>query len=159
MCGLPCLRLKVVMLVEKIRRGIDKPIAINAAKTFLRLVTCNKPRHTITHHFWNRDINEAIIGNDTGNAMKSLNSSFRKSLNLTDNQQTAKHRALVLHVNIKVACQKLSIHHRHPRMRLRRTTFDAVVQTAMMTGTTHFIIKSGRRTDVAATPTPDLAVP
>ena len=30
---------------------------------------------------------------------------------------------------------------------------------AMITGTTHFIIKSGRKTDIAEIPTPDLAVP
>ena len=30
---------------------------------------------------------------------------------------------------------------------------------AMITGTTHFIIRSGRRTDMAEMPTPDFAVP
>lgn len=30
---------------------------------------------------------------------------------------------------------------------------------AMITGTTDFIIRSGRRTDMAAMPTPDFAVP
>ena len=30
---------------------------------------------------------------------------------------------------------------------------------AMTTGTTHFIIRSGRSTDIAETPTPDFAVP
>jgi len=30
---------------------------------------------------------------------------------------------------------------------------------AMITGTTHFIIKSGRSTDMAEIPTPDFAVP
>ena len=30
---------------------------------------------------------------------------------------------------------------------------------AMTTGTQHFIIKSGRKTDIAEMPTPDFAVP
>jgi hypothetical protein len=46
------------------------------------------------------------------------------------------------------------------------STFDEIVVKltmamipAIMTGTTHFIIKSGRRMDMAEIPTPDLAVP
>ena len=40
---------------------------------------------------------------------------------------------------------------------------DEVARTAMIpamiTGTTHFIMRSGRRTDMAEMPTPDFAVP
>ena len=39
------------------------------------------------------------------------------------------------------------------------TNIRTAMIPAMMTGITHFIIKSGRRTDMAEMPTPDLAVP
>ena len=43
------------------------------------------------------------------------------------------------------------------------TTADHFAHTAMipamMTGTTHFIMRSGRSTDMAEMPTPDFAVP
>ena len=39
------------------------------------------------------------------------------------------------------------------------TNLRTAMIPAMMTGITHFIIKSGRRTAMAEIPTPDLAVP
>lgn len=41
----------------------------------------------------------------------------------------------------------------------RVATLTMAIIPAIMTGTTHFIIKSGRRTAMAEIPTPDLAVP
>lgn len=45
------------------------------------------------------------------------------------------------------------------QLRHANQTLTIAMIPAIMTGTTHFIIKSGRKTDIAEIPTPDLAVP
>jgi hypothetical protein len=45
------------------------------------------------------------------------------------------------------------------RTKERRRKQTIAMIPAMMTGTTHFIMRSGRRTAIAEIPTPDLAVP
>lgn len=51
--------------------------------------------------------------------------------------------------------KKLQCSRREQEMEGRRTAMIP----AMTTGTIHFIIRSGRRTPIAAIPTPDLEVP